>query len=83
MDERERETRRPRGRAGNAAAGSSFPERGNGMRIDRQGDVARRRQALMALDGAKLAQAKGGLKAERVQGSDPSLPGGESWPVTS
>jgi len=65
------------GRAGNAVAGSSFPERGNGMRIDRQGDAARRRQALVALDGAKLTQAKGGLKAERVQGSDPSLPGGD------
>ena len=46
------------------------------MRIDRQGDVARRRQAPATLDDAKLAQVKGGLKADRVQGSDPGLPGG-------
>ena len=57
-------------------AGSSFPEGGSGMRIDRQGDAARRRQAPVTLDDAKLAQVKGGLKADRVQGSDPSLPGG-------
>jgi hypothetical protein len=62
--------------SGAAVAGSSFPERGNGMRIDRQGDAARRRQAPVTLDDAKLAQVKGGLKADRVQGSDPSLPGG-------
>lgn len=62
--------------SGAAGAGSSFPERGNGMRIDRQGDAARRRQAPVTLDDAKLAQVKGGLKADRVQGSDPSLPGG-------
>jgi hypothetical protein len=46
------------------------------MRIDRQGDAARRRQGPVTLDDAKLAQVKGGLKADRVQGSDPSLPGG-------
>jgi len=54
-----------------------FPERGNGMRIDRQAGEVRRRQALVALDAVKLAQVKGGLKAERVQGTDPSLPGGD------
>ena len=47
------------------------------MRIDRQAGEVRRRQALVALDAAKLAQVKGGLKAERVQGTDPSLPGGD------
>jgi hypothetical protein len=61
---------------GAVVAGSSFPEGGNGMRIDRQGDAARRRQAPETLDEAKLARVKGGLKADRVQGSDPSLPGG-------
>jgi hypothetical protein len=64
------------GRVGAVVAGSSFPEGGSGMRIDRQGDAARRRQAPVTLDDAKLAQVKGGLKADRVQGSDPSLPGG-------
>jgi len=61
---------------GPRVAGSSFPEGGNGMRIDRQGDAARRRQAPETLDDAKLARVKGGLKADRVQESDPSLPGG-------
>ncbi len=46
------------------------------MRIDRQGDAARRRQGPETLDDAKLARVKGGLKADRVQGSDPSQPGG-------
>ncbi len=46
------------------------------MRIDRQGGAARRRQAPAALDNARLTRVKGGLKADRVQGSDPSLPGG-------
>jgi hypothetical protein len=77
MDERDpRDPGGRVGRAGTAVAGSSFPEGGNGMRIDRQGDAARRRQAPVTLDDAKLAQVKGGLKADRVQGSDPSLPGG-------
>ena len=46
------------------------------MRIDRQGVAARRRQAQAVLADAELARVKGGLKADRVQGSDPSLPGG-------
>jgi len=46
------------------------------MRIDRQAEAARRRQAPETLDDAKLARVKGGLKADRVQGSDPGLPGG-------
>jgi len=50
------------------------------MRIDRQGEAARRRQARTAwtvLGDAALAQVRGGLKADRVQGSDPSQPGGD------
>ncbi|HYL05576.1 MAG TPA: hypothetical protein VE075_06030 [Thermoanaerobaculia bacterium] len=42
---------------------------------DRQRDE-KQRQARAALGEATLAQVKGGLKAERVQGSDPSGPGG-------
>jgi len=46
------------------------------MRIDRQRGETQRRQALAAVDSAKLAQVKAGLKAERVQGTDPTQPGG-------
>ena len=56
--------------------GIVFPGRGQGMRIDRQGDAARCWQAPETLDDAKLVRVKGGLKADRVQDGDPSLPGG-------
>ena len=46
------------------------------MRIDRQGDAARCWQAPETLDDARLARVKGGLKADRVQDGDPSVPGG-------
>jgi len=76
MDERGRTagSRARRGRS--AVAGSSFPGKGHGMRIDRQRGETQRRQALAAVDSAKLAQVKAGLKAERVQGTDPTQPGG-------
>jgi hypothetical protein len=45
------------------------------MRVDRKRGEAER-AALAALDQAKLAKVKGGLKAERVQGTDPPAPGG-------
>jgi hypothetical protein len=35
-----------------------------------------KREALPVLDSAALAGARGGLKAERVEGSDPAAPGG-------
>ena len=45
------------------------------MRIDRQrGEV--KRDALVAVGQAKLAEVRGGLKADRVQGTDPTGPGG-------
>jgi hypothetical protein len=45
------------------------------MRMDRKaGDVERK--PLIAVDDASLAKAKGGLKAERIQGADPTCPGG-------
>jgi hypothetical protein len=47
------------------------------MRIDRRRGEMQRRQALAVVDGAKLAQVKAGLKAERVQGTDPTQPGGD------
>jgi hypothetical protein len=50
--------------------GRSFPERGQQMRVDRNGGEVKR-QALAALDDARLAKVKGGLKAERIQGVDP------------
>jgi hypothetical protein len=46
------------------------------MRVDRQRGSARR-PAVAVLDEARLAQVKGGLKAERVQGDDPTGPGGD------
>jgi len=45
------------------------------MRINRQGGELKR-QALVAVERAQLAVVKGGLKADRVQGTDPSNPGG-------
>lgn len=45
------------------------------MRIDRQRGEQQQRQAA-ALDLAKLAMVKGGLKADRVQDTDPTAPGG-------
>jgi len=45
------------------------------MRIDRQGGELKR-QALVAVERAQLAAVRGGLKAERVQGTDPTDPGG-------
>ncbi len=46
------------------------------MRIDRRRGK-QQRQETVALDEAQLAQARGGLKAERVQGSDPTGSGGD------
>jgi hypothetical protein len=46
------------------------------MRVDRQRGSARR-PAVEVLDEARLALVKGGLKAERVQGEDPTGPGGD------
>jgi hypothetical protein len=45
------------------------------MRIDRQGGELKRK-ALVAVERAKLAAVRGGLKAERVQGPDPANPDG-------
>jgi hypothetical protein len=45
------------------------------MRINRQGGEVKR-QALVAVDRAQLLEVKGGLKADRVQGTDPGNPGG-------
>ncbi|HXO40811.1 MAG TPA: hypothetical protein VN999_05120 [Thermoanaerobaculia bacterium] len=45
------------------------------MRINRQGGELKRK-ALMAVDRVQLAEVKGGLKADRVQGTDPANPGG-------
>jgi hypothetical protein len=44
------------------------------MRVERK---SCERAALAGLDEAKLAKVKGGLKAERVQGTDASGPGGD------
>jgi hypothetical protein len=52
-----------------------FPGKGQRMRINRQGGELKR-QALVAVERAQLAVVKGGLKADRVQGTDPSNPGG-------
>jgi hypothetical protein len=46
------------------------------MRIDRQRGK-QQRETPAALDRAQLAEVKGGLKAERVQGADPSGSGGD------
>jgi hypothetical protein len=43
---------------------------------DRKRDK-QQRQAPAALQAAQLAMVKGGLKAERVQGADPTGPGGD------
>lgn len=61
--------------SGAGGRGSSFPGRGQRMRIDRQGGELKR-QALVAVERAQLAAVRGGLKAERVQGTDPTDPGG-------
>jgi hypothetical protein len=45
------------------------------MRINRQGGELKR-QALVAVERAQLVEVKGGLKADRVQGTDPASPGG-------
>jgi hypothetical protein len=44
------------------------------MRVQRKAEV--QRESLPVLDSAALAAAKGGLKAERVEGTGPSGPGG-------
>jgi hypothetical protein len=57
--------------------GSSFPRKGVVMRVrvDRKrGEV--KQDALAGVENAKLAAVKGGLKAERVQGADPTGAGG-------
>lgn len=41
------------------------------------GETQQRQAEASALDRAWLAQVRGGLKAERVQGSDPDAPGGD------
>jgi hypothetical protein len=46
------------------------------MRIDRKRGEAKR-DAPASVGNAQLAAVKGGLKAERVQGTDPSGPGGD------
>jgi hypothetical protein len=46
------------------------------MRVGRKAEAAKR-VAVAGVSDAQLAQVKGGLKAERVQGSDPSGPGGD------
>jgi hypothetical protein len=53
---------------------SALSERRQQMRVDRKAAVER--EMLVGVDEAKLVQVKGGLKAERVQGVDPSGPGG-------
>jgi hypothetical protein len=44
------------------------------MRVDRKRGEAMK-EVLAAVENAKLAAVKGGLKAERVQGADPTGPG--------
>jgi hypothetical protein len=46
------------------------------MRSERKRGEAKSEQLAVVTDGAKLAQAKGGLKADRVQGADPTDPTG-------
>jgi hypothetical protein len=46
------------------------------MRVDRKRGEARQ-NVLASVENAKLATVKGGLKAERVQGADPTGPGGD------
>jgi hypothetical protein len=46
------------------------------MRIDRK-RVDAKRAALASVGNVKLVEVKGGLKAERVQGTDPSGLGGD------
>jgi hypothetical protein len=45
------------------------------MRVDRKRGEAMK-EVLAAVENPKLAAVKGGLKAERVQGADPTGPGG-------
>ena len=52
------------------AAGTSYRKE-QAMRVERQGRAVDR-AALTKVDDAKLAAVLGGLKAERVQGSDPA-----------
>jgi hypothetical protein len=69
---------RPAGRSP-VAAGTSYRKE-QAMRVERQGravDRAADRAALTKVDDAKLAAVLGGLKAERVQGSDPAGTGGD------
>ena len=45
------------------------------MRVNQKsGEVER--EPLIGIDDARLAKVRGGLKAERIQGSDPAGPGG-------
>ena len=61
--------------SGAGGRGPCFPGKGQRMRINRQGGELKR-QALVAVERAQLAVVKGGLKADRVQGTDPANPGG-------
>jgi hypothetical protein len=47
------------------------------MRVDRKRGEAKQEVLLAGVENAKLVAVKGGLKAERVQGADPTGPGGD------
>jgi hypothetical protein len=47
--------------------------RGQSMNVQRRPEV---KESTAVPDKAALASARGGLKAERVEGSDPAAPGG-------